>query len=538
MISLARYPRPLALLALGLAIAFCIPAQAQEKVLRVGMTASDVPLTTGQPNQGGEGMRFMGYSLYDSLILWDLSKYDQPARLRPGLATEWSVDPADKRTWTFKLRQGVKFHDGSPFTADAVVWNLDKLMKKDAPQYDTAQAAQASQYFASIESYKKIDDGTVQIVTKMPDAVFPYQMSGILYSSPKRWEEVGKDWAAFANKPSGTGPWMLDIFVPRERAELRKNPNYWDPARVPKSDRLVLLCMPDSSTRTAALLSGQADFIEAPPPDVVPKLKQSGMQIVTNVYPHIWPYQLSFLDDSPFKDIRVRKAANLAIDREGLAKFLGGLATPAFGQISKGHPWFGKPTFELKYDPEAAKKLMKEAGYDEKHRLKVKFAISTSGSGQMQPLPMNEFIQENLNAVGFDVELEVMEWEALRGRRRDGAFAASNKGVHGINNSWAFTEPDIGILGVAMTRLKPPAGYNWGAFSDPEIDALGEKAKQTFDPAAFDQILAEIHGKMVDKAMWIWVVHDLNPRALGPKVKGFVQAQSWFQDLTPVWVDK
>ena len=506
-------------------------------VLRVGMTASDVPLTTGQANQGGEGVRFIGYALYDPLIRWDLSRSDIVAPLAPGLATEWSVNPADKKTWTFKLRQGVKFHDGAPFTADAVIWNLDKLMNKAAPQYDSAQAAQASQYFLGIDRYNKIDDYTVELVTKVPDAVFPYQLAGIVFSSPKRWDDVGKSWAEFAKKPSGTGPWMLDKLVARERAELLKNPNYWDPKRVPKSDRLVLLCMPDSSTRTAALLSGQVDFIEAPPPDAVPRLKKDGMQIVTNVYPHIWPYQLSYMDDSPFKDVRVRKAANLAIDREGLCKFLGGLAVPASGQVPKGHPWYGKPSFEIKYDPVAAAKLMKEAGYDEKKKLKVKFAISTSGSGQMQPLPMNEFIQENLNAVGFDVEFEVLEWEALRGRRRDGAFAPSNKGVHGINNSWAFTDPDIGILGISMTRLKPPAGFNWGAFSDPEVDALGEKAKQTFDPAEFNAILAEIHTKLVDKSLWIWVVHDLNPRALSPKVKGFVQAQSWYQDLTPVWVE-
>jgi peptide/nickel transport system substrate-binding protein len=506
-------------------------------ILRVGMTASDVPLTTGQANQGGEGVRFIGYSLYDPLIRWDLSRSDISAPLAPGLAVEWSVSPDDKKTWTFKLRQGVLFHDGSPFTADAVIWNLDKLMNKAAPQYDSAQAAQASQYFLGIQSYRKIDDYTVAMVTKVPDAVFPYQISGIVYSSPKRWEEVGNSWAEFAKKASGTGPWILDKLVARERAELVKNAKYWDAKRVPKSDRLVLLCMPDSSTRTAALLSGQADFIEAPPPDAVPRLKQASMQIVTNVYPHIWPYQLSFLDDSPFKDVRVRKAANLAIDREGLCKFLGGLAIPATGQVPKGHPWYGKPSFEIKYDPAAAAKLMKEAGYDEKKKLKVKFGISTSGSGQMQPLPMNEFIQENLNAVGFDVEFEVLEWETLRGRRRDGAFAPSNKGVNGINNSWAFTDPDIGILGISMTRLKPPAGFNWGAFSDPEIDALGEKAKQTFDAGEFDKIMAEIHGKLVDKSLWIWVVHDLNPRALGPKVKGFVQAQSWYQDLTPVWVD-
>lgn len=514
------------------------PAAAAEKVLRVGMTAADVPLTTGQANQGGEGVRFMGLSLYDALILWDLSSYEKPAVLKPGLATEWKVDDATKKIWTFKLREGVKFHDGSGFDADAVVWNLDKLLKKDSAQYDPSQAAQASQYFGGIDSYRKIDAMTVEITTKTPDAVFPYQISGIVYSSPKRWEEVGRNWAEFAKRPSGTGPWILDKLVPRERAELLRNPNYWDPKRVPKSDRLVLMCMPDSSTRTAALLSDQVDFIEAPPPDAVPRLKQSGMQIITNVYPHIWPYQLSYADDSPFKDVRVRKAANLAIDREGLAKFLGGLATPASGQVNKGHPWYGKPTFEIKYDPEAAKKLMKEAGFDEKHPAKVKFGISTSGSGQMQPLPMNEFIQENLNAVGFQVEFEVMEWEALRGKRRAGALSPETKGLNGINNSWAYWDPDIGILGISMSRLKPPAGYNWGAFSDPEIDALGEKAKTTFDPKAQDEVLAEIHGKLVDKAVWIWVVHDLNPRGLGPKVKGFVQAQSWYQDLTPVWVDK
>ena len=88
-----------------------------------------------------------------------------------------------------------------------------------------------------------------------------------------------------------------------------------------------------------------------------------------------------------------------------------------------------------------------------------------------------------------------------------------------------------------MTRLKPPAGFNWGAFSDPKVDALGEKAKQTFDPEAFNAILADIHTRLVDQSLWIWVVHDLNPRALSPKVKGFVQAQSWYQDLTPVWVE-
>lgn len=514
------------------------PAQAQGKpgVLRVAMTAADIPLTTGQPSQGAEGIRFMGITLYDGLTRWDLSKADQAAQVIPDLAESWTVDPNDQKVWTFKLRQGVKFHDGSEFNADAVVWNFDKLMKTDAPQFDQAQANQAASYDANIGSWRKIDDYTVEIATKRVDAVLPYNLAGLFMSSPRRWEEVGKDWGKFAEKPSGTGPWILESFKPRERAELIRNPNHWDKTRIPKSDRLVLLPMPDANTRVAALLSGQVDWIEAPPPDAVPRLKQQKMQIVTNLYPHVWPFQLSFLEDSPFKDVRVRKAANLAIDRDGLVKLLGGLAAPAKGMVDEKHPWFGKPTFEIKYDPEGAKKLLKEAGYGPDKPVKAKFIISPSGSGQMQPLPMNEFIKENFKDVGIDLEFEVLDWEALRARRRLGAWAPENKGRHGINNSWAYWDPDIGLIGTAASFAKVPGGFNWGDFKDARTDELSLKAKAAFEPAEQNKILADLHSHIVDEAMWIWVVHDLNPRAMRPNVKGFVQAQSWFQDLTPVSV--
>jgi small subunit ribosomal protein S3 len=115
----------LAVLAGVLALGATNNAQAQG-TLRIGMTASDIPLTTGQTDQRGEGMRFLGYTVYDALINWDLSKSDQPSGLVPGLATEWSVDAADKIKWTFKIRPGVKFHDGSDFDAAAAVWMLSK----------------------------------------------------------------------------------------------------------------------------------------------------------------------------------------------------------------------------------------------------------------------------------------------------------------------------------------------------------------------------------------------------------------------------
>src|SRR5882672_12600286 len=121
---------PTRLTALALLAGLAASPVLAQGTLRIGMTASDIPLTTGQTDQGGEGMRFMGYTVYDGLINWDLSSFDKPSDLVPGLAESYAVDPADaaKTRWLFKIRQGVKFHDGSEFDADAVVWNLDKLL--------------------------------------------------------------------------------------------------------------------------------------------------------------------------------------------------------------------------------------------------------------------------------------------------------------------------------------------------------------------------------------------------------------------------
>src|SRR6266446_9775607 len=133
----------------GLFAAAAMPAFSQG-TLRIGMTAADIPLTTGQPDNGLEGFRFVGYTIYDALVLWDLSKADTLADIRPGLATGWAPVEGDSKTWIFKLRQGVKFHDGSDFDADAVIWNLDKLLNDKGPQFDKRQSAQVKTRLPSV----------------------------------------------------------------------------------------------------------------------------------------------------------------------------------------------------------------------------------------------------------------------------------------------------------------------------------------------------------------------------------------------------
>jgi len=519
----------------GLFAAAAMPAFAQG-TLRIGMTAADIPQTTGQPDQGFEGFRFAGYTIYDALVNWDLSKADTIADVRPGLATEWAPVEGEPTKWIFKLRQGVKFHDGSNFDADVVVWNLEKILNDKSPQFDPKQAAQARARVPTLVGWKAVDKYTVELTTRVVNSLFPYDMSYIFYSSPTNWEKQGKDWVKVALQPAGTGPFKVDRVVPRERMELSRNADYWEKARIPKLDKVILFPMPEAATRTAALLAGQVDWIEVPAPDAIPRLKQGGMVIVTNKYPHNWAYQPSMVEGSPWTDIRVRKAANLAIDRAGLNKLLGGLMIESKGVVYPGHPWFGSPKFDIKYDPAEAKKLLAEAGYSATKKPKIKIAISTSGSGQMLPLPMNEYVQENLNAVGFDAQFEVMEWNALVtfSFQPVTGDAATKAGVNGINISRATVDPYSAFMRLYHSDFVPPKGANWGILKDPKIDELINKAHTSFDRAAQTKALADVHSYIVDQAYWVYIAHDLNPRAMSPKVKGFVQAQSWFQDLTPV----
>ncbi len=208
---------------------------------------------------------------------------------------------------------------------------------------------------------------------------------------------------------------------------------------------MVLICAPEDSARTAALLSNAVDLIETPPPDAVARLKQGGMKIETNVTPHVWNYHPSMVPGSPWTDIRLRKAANLAIDRDSIVKLLNGLATPAYGQVDRTSPWFGKPTFEIKYAPDEARKLVTAAGFSKAHPLKTKFVVASGGTGQMLSLPMNEAIQEMFKDVFIDVEFKVVELEAMYTAWRGGAKADMNKDITANNIAYVTSDPFYAI---------------------------------------------------------------------------------------------
>ena len=527
-------------------------ATAQEKVLRIGMTAADIPRTLGQPDQGFEGNRFTGIPMYDALTHWDLSKSDAASVLIPGLATEWKVDDKDRTKWVFKLRPGVKFHDGSAFNAEAVVWNVRKVLDQTAPHFDASQVGVTASRMPTLRSARKIDDFTVELTTSEPDSFLPVNLTNLFMASPAQWakklaavpatvteapERAKQAWTAFAADASGTGPFKMTRFVPRERLEVAKNAAYWDPKRVPKIDRVVMIPLPEANARTAALLSGQVDWIEAPAPDAMAQIKSRGFNLYSNPQPHVWPWQLSFAEGSPWLDKRVRHAANLCVNRGELKQFLGGMMGEPKGTVPPGHPWWGNPKFDIKYDTAAAKKLMQEAGYSAAKPLKVKVQISASGSGQMQPLPMNEFVQQNLKECFFDVAFDVIEWNTLFTNWRRGAKDPTANGANAINVSYAAMDPFFAMVRFTSTKAFPPVSNNWGYFGNAEFDDLIAKARTAFVDKDRDAALARLHARIVEEAPFVWIAHDVGPRAMSAKVKGVVQPRSWFIDIATMSMD-
>ncbi len=522
----------------GIAAAAALPslpvAAATGGTLRIAMTAADLPTAHGIPNNGFEGYRFLGYPPYDGLVNWDLrNNPDKPADITPGLFTAWKVDEGNPLRWLFTVRQGVKFHDGSDFNADAVIWNLQRVYDEKSPHYDAPAAPIVKAAVSMVDAYEKVDGQTIALTTKYPFSFLPYLLTRVLMVSPAQYEAVGRNWAEFGKKPSGTGPFKITRVVPGQFIEMIRNDDYWDKGRIPKLDKLVVSPMAEATTRIAALRSGQVDWIEVPAPDSIPSLKGAGYTVSLWPYPHTWPYCLNTEEGSPFSDARVRQAANYAIDREGLCALLNGTAKPAVGLYPSGNPLFGDPTQKYGHDPAKAKALLAAAGYGPGKPCKAKIMISTSGSGQMLPIPMNEFLQQNFAAVGMDIDFDVVEWGTMLVAIRSDPKSQQSHGVQGINISLSSVDPSTMFRYYAKDSFSP-VNFNWGHYDNPEVTALLKKAQATFDKAEETRMLADAHGKIVDDAAWLFIVHDLNPRAFSKKVQGFKPVQSWFVDFTQI----
>ncbi len=500
--------------------------------LTIAMSAGNVPYPNTPPNEGFEGRRFVGYQIYDGILNFNLDQAESVPVPSPGLAESWKIEE-DKLTWTFKLRPNVKFHDGTAVDVDAIMFNLDRMLKKEGFEfYDPDVSLLNRSNLISVDTYKKVDENTFQIKTKYPFSIMPYEMCFITIASPAQIKKVGnKD---YIKTPIGSGPFKVTKYVDGQVLELEPNAEYW--GGKPKLDKLILRPMPDPATRLAALQSGEVQWAEVPPPDSVAQLRSSGFNVLLKQYPHTILIFLN-LNDPPFNNPKVRQALQYAIDRDKMCTdLLNGLCVPSYQYWYEGHPWFNTGVGKkYAYDPAKAKALLAEAGFP--NGVSIDVTYPTGGSGNMWPQPMMELLQANFKAVGIDMKITPLEWNNILTLYRASFNSPDTRKYNGMFFSVASLAP-TSITNFMQSRIPPAGCCNAAAYNSPDFEKLAQAGTEEFDKAKQDALFNQAMGVEAEESPTLFVVHDLNLRVLSPKVRGFVMAQSWFADLKNVWVSK
>ncbi len=498
--------------------------------LRIAMSAGNIPIPDQFLTEGGEGKRFVGANVYDTLLLGNTEQGDTVPVPGPGLATSW-VRAADNVTWTFKLREGVKFHDGSAFNADSVVFAFDRIMNKNFEFYSDSQRGAGSANFAQVASYKKVDDFTFEIVTKKPWSFLTYDLVSINIPSSAAIRQYGnKDYPQHA---SGTGPFKIAKYVDGQVMELVPNKDYWGDRKA-KLDKLILYPMPEPAARLAALQSGQVDWAEVPPPDSIEELKSGGYNVLLKQYPHAIYYGFN-VTKAPFNDPRVRQAIAYGIDRAGMVSIIAGAGKPASNLLYEGNPWRDTAFAGYSYDPAKAKALLAEAGVT--LPLQMTVVYPTGGSGNMWPGPMDEKFQQDMKAIGIEVSLAPLEWNTVLTLNRAGLYSPDYQKYDAYYFS-PNTQTPLGAFGSFLSERLPSNGgcCNGTGYSSKAFDEAISQAAAEFDPAKQSVLLAKANAVLTQDAPIVPVVHDLNLRVLSPKVRGWVQPQSWWGDFRSVWM--
>ncbi|MFI9328404.1 ABC transporter substrate-binding protein [Kitasatospora sp. NPDC052868] len=474
---------------------------------------------------GFEGKRLVGFQIYEGLTRYELLKdTDRPPVVTGALATSWEV-AADARTWTFTLRKGVTFQDGTPFDADAVLFNLARYLDRNSPEYTDALGAAAKEYAGDIASYRKTDEDHVELVTKEPNGHFPEDLAHVLIASPTAVRRTGS--ADFSQHPVGTGPFAFASQTEGQEIDLVANKTYWRGA--PKLDKLVIKALPDAAARTAALRSGGVNWIEYPNPDDIDSLKADGVRIAGNSYDHLW-YWILDTAKAPWNNPLVRRAANYAIDRKAIAeKLLHGTADPAYQAAPRATAAYDPAGDVYSYDPAKARQLLAEAGLPNGFATSV--TVPTGGSGNLLPVPIAEALQRDLAAVGIKVELRTTDWTTLIGAEAKGQVAL---GSDAIAQSTTLFQSEA-LLPLFIGSKSP---FWTGHYANPQVDELLDSSAASADQAGRQAGYRKALSLVTQDAPWLFVVNDRNPRALSPKVQGLVQPQSWFLDLTTVRVGR
>lgn len=498
------------------AAAISLASIVEAKTLR---WASQGDALTMDPHAQNEGpTTAMNNHVYEGLI----SRDPKLAKV-PGLATSWKPIAAD--TWEFKLRPDVKFSDGTPLTADDVVFSYNRAL---APTSDFRS------YISSIKEVKAIDPMTVQIVTNGPNPILPDYTTSIMIMS-KAWSEKhnvtkpqsykDKEETYAVRNAMGTGPYILKQRDPDVRTVMTKNPTYWGAKEFPDyPDELVYTPIKEPATRVAALISGQVDFVLDAPLQDIARIKQTaGLKTeetaqVRSIFLGLdmGSAELKYSDvkgKNPFADKRVRQAMYQAIDVNAIkAKVMRNFSAPA-GLITSPGVHGHTPALDgrLKYDVAAARKLMAEAGYPNGFSVTLDCPNDRYNNDEQ----ICQAVTGMLAQIGIKVDLQArsktLHFPKLQ--KKDSSFFLLGWGVPTLDSHYVFT-----FLYQTSDAAKKVGSWNFTGYSNAKLDELADGMLKEVDQAKRDKMIADAWAQVVADMPYLPLHHQLIVWAMSDKV--------------------
>src|SRR5881628_2032219 len=478
----------LALVALMIGPGMAVPAAPQPAgTLVVGLVAEPVNLDPAQVTDLNSNR--VGRRIAETLVTFP----DESTQVVPGLAESWTISK-DGLRYTFKLRRGITFHDGTPFNADAVKFSIERQIDPEHPANKLGKYPFANYFFGNVKAVETVDPATVEFVLKEPRASFLTILTAAAASivSPAAVKKLGADYAL---QPVGTGPFKYASWDRGQRVMLEKNPSYW---RYPvKVDRVVY-----------------RPIVEGPP-DFVAQVEQSPeATLLKQVGAHVWYLGINN-QKKPFDDKRVRQALNYAVNKEAIVRdVLKGTGSMSAGPVLPGTWGADAGLKPYPYDPERAKKLLADAGYP--GGFTTSMWVPESGSGMQSPVAMATVMQSNLKAVGVNVTLQTFEWGAFIAKLR-----SKEQELFALSWMAGNEDPDMVMYPLLHSSQWTPGGPNRALYKSDTFDELLHQARLTTDQAKRAELYRQAQRILADDPPWIFVDHEIQTAVHGKRVQGF-----------------
>ena len=464
--------------------------------------------------------------LFDTLV-----ETDNNLQPKPGLAESWEVSE-DARTWTFHLRKGVTFHNGNPFTVDDVIYSFDRSKDREV-------GASFVHVLSTVESYEKIDDHTLKVTCKSPNALLLAHFKDLLILNKAHCEGQGNDWIAL--NPNGTGRYKLVEHVRGDRLVLERNPSFW--GEQPIVEKVTFKPITNEGTRTANMLSGAVDLVvNVPVRDV--KMLEKNKNVTVIAQPGLRAIYLNMAGwsdtpskdakmplkspdgSNPFKDIRVREAMYRAINIDEIVeKIMNGFAKPMATYSPEGYNGFNPDVKRLAYDPALAEKLLDEAGYKRQsdgYRFEV--TLDAPNDRYINDGPVATAIAGYFEKVGIKVNPNLMSRSVFFSYISTTNKAGDN--THLCMTGWSDSGGESALIGLDMLysitqngEVKEGyGGVNRGFYCNPEVDKLIDEAIATGDPAQRGEIMKKAWQLAADDVSYIPLYFEVDLYAHGKKI--------------------